>query len=124
MRTQRCPVCSSVAPASSARAISESEILYPYIHRPGVLVAMSSEAYDKYRAELADDGTLIYESNLVKPAFKEGQQAFGIRHPVSALVHRLPSHGFLPRPSETRRPWLRSDAERMPCTKAMQSCHL
>lgn len=63
---------------SATLAVSDSEILYPYIQRPDVLVAMSSEAYDKHRDELKPEGTLIYESNLVQPLFKEGQPAFGI----------------------------------------------
>ena len=63
---------------SATLVVSDSEVLYPYIHRPDIFVVMSSEGYDKFRDELKDDGVLIYESDLVKPTLKEGQKAFGI----------------------------------------------
>ena len=63
---------------SSTLVVSDSEVLYPYIHRPDIFVVMSSEGYEKYRDELKEDGVLIYESDLVKPTFKEGQRAFGV----------------------------------------------
>jgi 2-oxoglutarate ferredoxin oxidoreductase subunit gamma len=63
---------------SATLAMSEREVLYPYVRHPDVLVAMSSEGYDLYRDELKDDGVLIYESTLVHPAPKPGQRAYGI----------------------------------------------
>jgi 2-oxoglutarate ferredoxin oxidoreductase subunit gamma len=39
---------------------------------------MSAEGYEKYRNELKDDGTLIYEKDLVAFEPKEGQRAFGV----------------------------------------------
>ena len=63
---------------SATLAISDSEVLYPYITRPDILVAMSSEGYEKYRDELKDDGTLLFERDLVQPTLKDGQTAFGI----------------------------------------------
>ncbi len=63
---------------SATVAISDTEVLYPYIHRPDVFIVMSMEGYTKYRDELKDDGTLIYEKDLVHPAPKEGQTAFGV----------------------------------------------
>ncbi len=47
--------------------ISESRVLYPYCTSPGVLVALSQEAYDKYEPGLGDGGILIIEEELVKP---------------------------------------------------------
>lgn len=61
---------------SATLAISRSEVLYPYITRPSVLVAMSSDGYETYRSELRDDGTLIYELDLVKP--DRTHRAYGI----------------------------------------------
>ena len=46
--------------------VSDSRILYPYITHPGVLLALSQEAYDKYHVELPKGGTLIVEHDLVK----------------------------------------------------------
>jgi len=63
---------------SSTLAVSDSMVLYPYIQRPDIFVVMSADGYDSYRDELKDDGTLIYEKNLVHPIFKEGQPAFGV----------------------------------------------
>ena len=34
--------------------------------------------YEKYRDELKDNGTLVYEKNLVHPILKKGQPAFGV----------------------------------------------
>jgi 2-oxoglutarate ferredoxin oxidoreductase subunit gamma len=63
---------------SATLAISDTEILYPYIRRPEILVAMSGEGYEKHRAELAGDGILIFEQDLVHPVPAEGQRTFGI----------------------------------------------
>ena len=48
--------------------ISESRVLYPYCTTPGVLVALSQEAYDKYEPGLVDGGILIIEEELVNPS--------------------------------------------------------
>jgi len=63
---------------SATLAVSTGEVLYPYITRPDVLVAMSAEGYEKYSDELKDDGILIYEQDLVHPVLKEGQPAHGV----------------------------------------------
>jgi 2-oxoglutarate ferredoxin oxidoreductase subunit gamma len=63
---------------SATLAISDTEVLYPYIQHPDVFIAMSSEGYDNFHDELKEDGYLIYERDLVHPAFKEGQPAFGV----------------------------------------------
>lgn len=63
---------------STTLAVSDTEVLYPYIGRPDIFVVMSAEGYDKYKDELADDGTLIYERDLVTVVPKEGQPAFGV----------------------------------------------
>jgi 2-oxoglutarate ferredoxin oxidoreductase subunit gamma len=63
---------------STTVAVSDTEVLYPYIGRPDVFVVMSAEGYDKYRDELKDAGTLIYEKDLVKPKLKDGQPSFGV----------------------------------------------
>jgi 2-oxoglutarate ferredoxin oxidoreductase subunit gamma len=75
------------AACSATLVISDTPILYPYIRRPKILVAMSADGYEKYRDELADNGTLIYEENLVHPTFKEGQAAFGI--PATRIAESL-----------------------------------
>lgn len=66
------------ASCSATLVVSEHEVLYPYIHRPDIVVAMSADGYEKYRDELKPEGLLIYESDLIHPRFKEGQPAFGV----------------------------------------------
>jgi 2-oxoglutarate ferredoxin oxidoreductase subunit gamma len=64
---------------SATLAISDTEVLYPYIRSPDVLVAMSSEGYWKYREELKPDGVLLYEQDLVRPdPLRPGQRSFGV----------------------------------------------
>ena len=63
---------------SSTVVLSDAEVLYPYIHRPDIFIVMSAEGYDKYRDELKDEGTLIYEKDLVRAEPKKGQPAFGV----------------------------------------------
>jgi len=63
---------------STTLAVCETEVLYPYIGRPDIFVVMSAEGYEKFRDELKDDGTLIYEKDLVKVDLKKGQPAFGV----------------------------------------------
>lgn len=58
---------------SSQLVVSDDRVLYPYITRPDVLVAMSQEAYDKYEPELRDDGLLVIDSDLVKPCAPRGK---------------------------------------------------
>ena len=66
------------AACSATVAISDTEVLYPYIHRPDIFVVMSGEGYVKYREELKDEGILVYEKDLVHPEAKDGQPAFGV----------------------------------------------
>ncbi len=63
---------------SATLAISDKPVLYPYIRRPDVFVAMSAEGYDRYHDELKDDGILLFEKDLIHPEPKPGQPAYGI----------------------------------------------
>jgi len=51
---------------SSQVVVSDERVLYPYVTKPEVLVAMSQEAYEKYEPELREGGTLIIDSDLVR----------------------------------------------------------
>ncbi len=64
---------------SSQVVISNERVLYPYITRPEILVSMSQDAYEKYEPELRDEGTLIYDTDLVKlkPA-RGGVRVYGV----------------------------------------------
>jgi 2-oxoglutarate ferredoxin oxidoreductase subunit gamma len=63
---------------SATLVLSDDEILYPYIRRPDIFVAMSLEGYDKHRDELKPKGILVYEKDLVPARLKKGQRSFGI----------------------------------------------
>jgi 2-oxoglutarate ferredoxin oxidoreductase subunit gamma len=63
---------------SATLTVSDREVLYPYIQRPDIFVVMSGEGYEKHAAELKDDGTLIFEKDLVHPEPKPGQRTFGV----------------------------------------------
>ena len=63
---------------STTVAVSETEVLYPYIGRPDIFVVMSSEGYEKFGNELKDDGILVYEKDLVQVQEKEGQKSYGV----------------------------------------------
>ncbi len=52
---------------SAQLVVSDTEILYPYLTVPEILISMSQEAYEKYEPELKDDGVLLIEEDLVKP---------------------------------------------------------
>lgn len=72
---------------SATLAVSDTEVLYPYIGRPDIFIAMSAEGYEKYAAELKDDGILVFERDLVQPDVKSGQRAFGV--PSTRLAESL-----------------------------------
>jgi 2-oxoglutarate ferredoxin oxidoreductase subunit gamma len=72
---------------SATLVVSDDEVLYPYIHRPDVFVVMSAEGYDKFRDELKDKGTLVYEKDLVAMKPKKGQPAFGV--PSTRIAEQL-----------------------------------
>jgi len=47
--------------------VSDSAIAYPFVTRPQVLAVLFQEAYEKFRPQLAPDGLLIIEPDLVNP---------------------------------------------------------
>ena len=52
---------------SSELLVSSNKILYPYVTKSDIFVAMSQSAYDKFEAELKDNGILLYDTDMVKP---------------------------------------------------------
>jgi 2-oxoglutarate ferredoxin oxidoreductase subunit gamma len=53
--------------------ISDSQIAYPYVESPSVLVIMSQEAYNRYSTGLRQGATLLIDEDLVKPGISEVQ---------------------------------------------------
>jgi len=52
---------------SAQLVISDHKILYPYVTRPDLLVTMSQEAHERFEPELADNGLLFTDADLVRP---------------------------------------------------------
>jgi 2-oxoglutarate ferredoxin oxidoreductase subunit gamma len=75
--------------ACSAQVIvSDTRVLYPYVTKPEILMAMSQEAFNKFLPETTDDATVIIEQDLVKPAdLKPSMKLFGI--PATRLAEEL-----------------------------------
>ena len=54
--------------ACSAQVVIADELIhYPYVSRPDVLICMSQGGYGKFNGQLAEGGTLIIDTDLVKP---------------------------------------------------------
>jgi 2-oxoglutarate ferredoxin oxidoreductase subunit gamma len=77
---------------SAQLVVSDTEILYPYLTAPDILVAMSQEAYEKFEPELKEDGILLLEEDLVKPHPVRGrirQYAIPATRTAETLGNRL-----------------------------------
>ncbi len=73
---------------SSQVIVSDGRILYPYVHRPHILVTMSHDAFAKFGPELRDDGMLLYEEELVQPAgLPAAVKTYGI--PATRIAEEL-----------------------------------
>ncbi len=70
--------------SSTAVVISNDPILYPYVILPSVLVGMSHEGYSKYRNNLAKDGMLLIDEDLVTLAPDE----------AASRVYKIPATRF------------------------------
>jgi 2-oxoglutarate ferredoxin oxidoreductase subunit gamma len=68
--------------SSSALVLSDQPILYPYTTRPGILVALSQEAYTRFAPEMDPHGILIVEDDLV---------TIGPETPATVRVCRIPA---------------------------------
>ncbi len=65
---------------SSQLLVSDAPVLFPYLTRADILVAMSQEACVKYGPQLRDGGFLLYDKDLVKDPHHEDSrlQAFSV----------------------------------------------
>ncbi len=51
---------------SSQIIVSDKPIQYPYLQDQHILCALSQEGYDKFAPAMNEDGTLLYDSDLVE----------------------------------------------------------
>lgn len=73
--------------ACSAQLIlSDSEIFYPALIQPDILMVMSQEAEAKFAGQIKKDGIILYDSSLVSPSV-EGPRLRGI--PATDLAAEL-----------------------------------
>lgn len=63
---------------SAQLVIDKDRVLYPYVLRPDILVAMSQDGYEKYCTEMNPKGILVYEQDLVTPAKDSKIKAYGV----------------------------------------------
>ncbi len=67
--------------------ISEAAIDYPKVSRPSVLLALTKEAYDKYRHDLEPDALLITDD-----AFAVDELPAGLRHIQAPITRSAVEH--------------------------------
>lgn len=68
--------------------ISDAPVSYPHLTRPNVVVAMSQEAYAKYSTDLAEDGLLLIDDDLVQPNDRKHQTRL-YRIPATRLAEEM-----------------------------------
>lgn len=72
--------------ASSANiVISDEPIDYPFVLKPDILVALSQEAYNRFRPNIRKNGLVLIDDGLVKP--KEEDDLYGI--PSTRIAEEL-----------------------------------
>jgi len=67
--------------------ISDKPVLYPYITAPSILVAMSQQAYDKYRPRNRENSLILIDEDLVKHREKRKDQLWSI--PAQRIAEEL-----------------------------------
>ena len=58
--------------------LSDSEIYYPKVNQPNVLVALTNEAASKYLGLIRPGGICVYDSELVQPSAAVDFKRYGI----------------------------------------------
>jgi 2-oxoglutarate ferredoxin oxidoreductase subunit gamma len=69
--------------------ISDDLIGYPQLERPGVLIIMSQEAYEKYGHDIDPNGTLIVDEDLVDMSVAPTQAGRVFSIPATRLADGL-----------------------------------
>ena len=72
---------------SSQLVVAETKVLYPYVTKSDILVAMSQAGYDKFESELKDTGILLYDEDLVNPRTRAKIKSFSI--PATRFAEEL-----------------------------------
>jgi 2-oxoglutarate ferredoxin oxidoreductase subunit gamma len=72
---------------SAQLVVSDDPVMYPYVRRTDVLVAMSQDAYQKFVGEVRDGGTVIVDESLVTPAATDRVRI--VSAPVTLAAEKL-----------------------------------
>ena len=67
---------------SAQVVVSEERILYPYVRRPHILIAMSQEGFVKSEPSVSENGLVLIEQDLVKPGILHGERTL---HSIPAI---------------------------------------
>lgn len=68
--------------------VSDEPVDYPYVSNPDILLVMSQEACNRFVPEMAPDGILLYEADMVVPGeLPKGIRAFGV--PATRIAEEL-----------------------------------
>lgn len=68
--------------------VSDDPVEYPYVTHPDILVVMSQEACNRFAPQMAPDGILLYEADLVDACnYPDGVRAYGI--PATRIAEEL-----------------------------------
>lgn len=73
---------------SAQVVVSDDRVLYPYVTTPDVLIALSNDGYLTHKDNLADDGIVIYEKDLVKLE-KHGPKVRTLGIPATRFAEEL-----------------------------------
>ena len=72
---------------SAQLVVSDDPVMYPYVRRTDILVAMSQDAYQKFVGEVRDGGTVIVDESLVTPGATDRVRI--IAAPVTLAAEKL-----------------------------------
>ena len=73
---------------SAQLIIADERILYPYLRTTDVLIALSQEAYNKYKTEVSKNNILIIEEDLIK-LDEVSDQVKVLKCPATRLAEEL-----------------------------------
>ena len=73
---------------SAQVVISDSRVLYPYVTAPQLMLAMSQDGYITNKDSMAEESTLVYEKELVRPE-KPGPKVQTFGSPATRIAEEL-----------------------------------
>jgi 2-oxoglutarate ferredoxin oxidoreductase subunit gamma len=85
--------------ASSNIVVADREIAFPFVQRADILIALSQEAYSKFRQETTHDAVILLDTSLVIPEAGDAVLGLPATEIAEQLGHRIVANvvmlGFL-----------------------------